>query len=903
MAPPLPAVATATAQPVVCTSVPKKERLYVTFLVAAGALAASFWGLAWWDAPPSGNEKLKFGMQHFRRHSRDNPHVSAGPIRNAIPNDMPHQHRSQKIDSSENHQVLQSSEKHIPNSCDLLLGAASLTSPQNNNDDSWCVQHSTLTWTACQLSPLYIVMNNDDQSASPWRVHGEIPSLQVRMPLTPNVQNFVQNVVSPSAQTKLETNQRNKGSNQIWNILVFREVPDDLQWNLMSLYQTHVVLWHWENKGMTMDPFRIVFMDNMSPDSVASNPLDDLWNHFFGFDKVVYWQNLTEMSADGRASLFLEKSILVPPSPSALGEEAVNFYQNGDTCQAKGDNTMNFLQDFVVQLGQAHGVPPRKRPPLDDRRRLTLLYDAQLSEEPVSPPNLRRAKQALQKLYNVTRDRIYVAALGEMSLVEQIQLLGQTNLLIHPQNAHFLMSIFLPKGAQFLTYHHQHMTLDDFLFHSRRLKYLLHTLGIEYKSQPMPLALQSEGIFGQPVGSSNDTHVDDDPRFNRKCDELLGWDVIQKNGTCHTHTIVSWTACEIPPLRFYPDRIAGALGNESLQQVMGRNEADERLVFSDRAVESLGVVNPSMTLSCRKMKEVQNFWKAIYPLPSGSTFPDVNVDKTPTMLVFRESYANPCWSIMVAYQTWLMTKLFGVGENFRILWMDGHAYTSIDEFWHDVFGAEVYHFQGFVHQTGITAFERPYVVHSGRLALGNEALHVYHLDDPCSPNSTLHEFRSYVLHKYGYSDEDRPKNATKRLTFLIRKPYIAHPRAVPIMDRTVHDVAKTVAALRLKYPDYQIETVHFEGIPFREQLAIIRKTDLLVSVHGAGNIHVLFLPRTARFVEFYPPGFFTRQRFQYIASALNISRMFVKATAPHRKVNSFVELSLEKHIQDLPMDF
>lgn len=196
-----------------------------------------------------------------------------------------------------------------------------------------------------------------------------------------------------------------------------------------------------------------------------------------------------------------------------------------------------------------------------------------------------------------------------------------------------------------------------------------------------------------------------------------------------------------------------------------------------------------------------------------------------------------------------------------------------------------------------------YLVHPGRAPLGNEGLATYRMGDPCSPNSTLHEFRRFVLDKYGYSDEfsdEEQETRTKRLTFLIRKPYMAHPRAGALMDRTVVDVNETVEELRLRYPDHQVETVSFEGISFREQIAIMRKTDLLVAVHGAGNVHVLFLPMHSGFIEFYPTGMMRRQRFQYFASALDLPRRAVRGKIHRHVTSNVVELKLSDFIKDLP---
>ncbi|KOS20344.1 EGF domain-specific O-linked N-acetylglucosamine transferase [Escovopsis weberi] len=64
-----------------------------------------------------------------------------------------------------------------------------------------------------------------------------------------------------------------------------------------------------------------------------------------------------------------------------------------------------------------------------------------------------------------------------------------------------------------------------------------------------------------------------------------------------------------------------------------------------------------------------------------------------------------------------------------------------------------------------------------------------------------------------------------------------------------------VAALRAAIPHMALDVVDFAALPLAAQLAAVRRTDLLVGVHGAGLTHLMFLQPGSAVVEILPEGF------------------------------------------------
>mmetsp|Transcript_5640 Transcript_5640/g.13537 ORF Transcript_5640/g.13537 Transcript_5640/m.13537 type:complete len:523 (-) Transcript_5640:6-1574(-) len=416
------------------------------------------------------------------------------------------------------------------------------------------------------------------------------------------------------------------------------------------------------------------------------------------------------------------------------------------------------------------------------------------------------------------------------------------------------------------------------------------------------------------------------------CDDLFGLDSrkIQKRSwrvgdkiltrSCIVHGSLGVSACDLGTVAIALSKIWGlAHGNETVADVLGRSEKEEHLAYQKNALlilddtKNLTSPNTSLTLagdfrksgpgqllgtasltdtiltssrdgfSDSAKEETKSLWRHIAgfwgKLRQPSQENNVCKDWGYTYFVFRGDYVLLPKVMSTLYDVWTTDKLFTEADQSTkdcpptIVWLDGHAYGGdLDRIYHHLFGSGV-HIRRLAREDAgneTLMFKRAVFIESTSPFW--EGLALYKYDHPCQNNSGLHQFRDFVLERYGVKRKELSgtTNETKRLTFLVRRNYQPHPRSDGRTDRQVEDVEGDANYLRKQYPGYQLDIVSFETMSFAEQLRCMARTDLFVAIHGAGNMHAIFLPDGAKFYEYFPPGFNGRTRFKFLSHCLGI---------------------------------
>jgi hypothetical protein len=128
------------------------------------------------------------------------------------------------------------------------------------------------------------------------------------------------------------------------------------------------------------------------------------------------------------------------------------------------------------------------------------------------------------------------------------------------------------------------------------------------------------------------------------------------------------------------------------------------------------------------------------------------------------------------------------------------------------------------------------------------------VDLTCEHSALLTGFSRRLLNFYHLAEEPT-KPSRLRLTFINRQG-----------SRKLQHQAVHFETLQSAFPDVDMQLVDLAAISFKEQLQVMRNTDILVGVHGAGLTHEFFLPNGSTVVEIQPPdmdhrGFFNMATF------------------------------------------
>ena len=114
----------------------------------------------------------------------------------------------------------------------------------------------------------------------------------------------------------------------------------------------------------------------------------------------------------------------------------------------------------------------------------------------------------------------------------------------------------------------------------------------------------------------------------------------------------------------------------------------------------------------------------------------------------------------------------------------------------------------------------------------------------CKGTGLFKEYAKHILHSFGLWDVSPPE--VPHITLLLR-----HRTERKNVGRILANEAEVTAAIAgTNMVTYKIADT--AGMPYAEQLALVRKTNILVGVHGAGLMLILFAANEAVLVEVHP---------------------------------------------------
>lgn len=298
------------------------------------------------------------------------------------------------------------------------------------------------------------------------------------------------------------------------------------------------------------------------------------------------------------------------------------------------------------------------------------------------------------------------------------------------------------------------------------------------------------------------------------------------------------------PLRRQNIEIQGK-GGEQIKDVLNQGLDKENYVFNSDFLEMNCKANENIKDKTKYMPRLMQNLK-IYEADGKSILNNSTQDHTVYVVaVRREDYANLHNWVRNIYNTFLVMMHFKVQpRNIRILFMDGHPATELDKAWSVLYGVPLR--VGHLEQ---------------KLLIRNLILGIDESQGPVSDYKNievpyLEEFRNFVLSQFDLDNDVKLDCSTLKITIIIRRNGVYHPRNVEgKVGRKIFNEAELVNNLMKAFPTACVRPVLMDALPMTSQLDVIRNTDVLIGMHGAGMSHSLFLPKHAGILELFSRGF------------------------------------------------
>jgi hypothetical protein len=321
--------------------------------------------------------------------------------------------------------------------------------------------------------------------------------------------------------------------------------------------------------------------------------------------------------------------------------------------------------------------------------------------------------------------------------------------------------------------------------------------------------------------------------------------------------------------------VTGHDGGEALETVMGQLENTEVYHYSRGFLEMRcnlnqtvltpeGLQPPASTwlqaLDLRNVTDTKmsaGVWGLGLRLPAELGAPgmltqcQVTIDE-PVVVVARKEYANLYHTMTDFVGAWSAAVIAGVDpRKVRILFSDGHPMSEFDVVWAKAFSQ------------GRPPLRKKDLVGNGAVCLRRVVFGLYGYASPmtidwsrenrCEKSPWLASFAKQVLQRYGL-DARSPKPFAKEsglvnITLINREDYKAHPRDQGARRSKISNPEALMRVLPKASEGVSARLVQLAYMPFEEQLRLMRNTNVLIGMHGAGLTFAPFLADDAVVIE------------------------------------------------------
>ncbi|CAC5367354.1 XYLT [Mytilus coruscus] len=319
-----------------------------------------------------------------------------------------------------------------------------------------------------------------------------------------------------------------------------------------------------------------------------------------------------------------------------------------------------------------------------------------------------------------------------------------------------------------------------------------------------------------------------------------------------------------------------AKGGEDIHLVIGQTEKDEEITVQNGFFSITSKELPNV-----KFPNLSHFNNWFAGISKRDHSYHEKFDEFPfTVLVRRGDYANLYWTLMELYNTYLTVRL--LNENPKatnVIMMDAHPSGKLDNLWSLLFGN--------IYRIG----------HMSKKSFHKKLAWVIPISDGPMLKSIqkipfVEDFK-FSLYQGVQNSISLYHNCTdiKKVTFILRKDYVAHPRNQRgKVQRKLSNENEVMDYLTKNLTKTEINPIQIDLLPIEEQIKIIYETSILIGIHGAGLAHTLLLRSGSTLIELFPSSYkrFPNKHFQQFAYWADAHYDRWYSRSPQRKNDSWV---------------
>lgn len=321
------------------------------------------------------------------------------------------------------------------------------------------------------------------------------------------------------------------------------------------------------------------------------------------------------------------------------------------------------------------------------------------------------------------------------------------------------------------------------------------------------------------------------------------------------------------------EKIVMSKGGEELEAVLGRGEEEELPAFKPGAfqievlerskvgkklvnVDFLNNYLPNGAIDRHTMRQLVDSIELVGP----NEFNCSEWVEEPTVLVTRFEYANVFHTFTDWYSAYVASRVTGLPNRPRIVFVDGHCKAQLEETWNALFSSIRYakSFRGPVcFRHAILAplgYETAWFkgLSEGIDCNGASAHELWqHPDD--KKTARLSEFGEMITAAFGLP-VDRHHNSRPvsglNVLFVRREDYLAHPRhSGKVQSRLSNEgqVFNSIKGWASNHSACKLNIINglFAHMSMKEQVRAIQDASVIIGAHGAGLTHIVSAtPRT-----------------------------------------------------------